>query len=167
MDTSPDKIGFLVGTNGKPSLANKALEFNLSHSGAKAIVGVTTLAPIGVDIEYARAISDMSALAQRFFSPREQQAFENLPAALRPEGFFNCWTRKESFIKATGEGLQRPLDSFDVSLTPNAPARIESIDGDSASAAQWTLRHFSVAPDYIIALAVASAAPFNVRQYEF
>ena len=165
--TTPDKIRFHVGTNGKPSLDNNLVEFNLSHSGARAVVGVTTLAPIGVDIEHVRTISDMSAVAQRFFSPREQRAFEVLPAALRCEGFFNCWTRKESFIKATGEGLQRPLDSFDASLTPNAPVHIESIDGDSATAEQWTLRHFSLATEYIAALAVASREPFTVRQYEY
>ena len=109
----------------------------------------------------------MSAVAQRFFSPGEQQALRNLPVELRREGFFNCWTRKEAFIKATGEGLQRPLDSFDVSLMPNAPVVFESIDGDSVTAKQWTLNHFAVTTEYIGAMAICWPAPVTIRRHEF
>ena len=166
-ETAPKTIDFHIGTNGKPSLQNNQVEFNLSHSGSRAVVGVTTRAPLGVDIEHLRKINDMAAVAQRFFSPTEQRALLNLPAELRREGFFNCWTRKEAFIKATGEGLQRPLDSFDVSLTPNAPVGLESIDGDRATAEQWTLKHIAVTTEYIGAIAIRWPEPITIRRHEY
>ena len=77
-----------------------------------------------------------------------------LPAKLKPEVFFNCWTRKEAYIKARGEGLSLPLDQFDVSLVPGEPAVLLSTRGDPQEASPWSLRELMPGPGYVAALAV-------------
>lgn len=116
----PEQIGFDVGPHGKPVLAGAAaasgIHFNLSHSDALGLAGWARDREIGVDIEVWRQTSDEAALVRRFFSPAEIAAYEALPLERRREGFFNCWTRKEAYVKAVGRGLGLALDSFDVAL---------------------------------------------------
>ena len=71
--------------------------------------------------------------------------------------FFNCWTRKEAFIKATGEGLAHALDAFVVSLVADEPARFLDIDGDPAALARWTLHDLHPPAGYAGALVVEGA----------
>jgi 4'-phosphopantetheinyl transferase len=75
------------------------------------------------------------------------------PEGERHEGFFNCWTRKEAYIKAVGDGLSVPLDSFEVTLQPGVAARMIALDGSVAAAQRWTLQAFTPAPDYAGAIA--------------
>ena len=98
--------------------------FNLSHSHGIALYALTRGREIGVDIEYFRPDVEAGKLAERFFSPREAAVLRALPEHLRREGFFNCWTRKEAYIKAEGKGMAIPLSAFDVSLTPGEPAAL-------------------------------------------
>src|SRR6202043_334775 len=94
------------------------------------------------------SVEDMEQIAARTFSVRECSALRGLPRALQAEGFFNCWTRKEAYIKALGEGLQVPLDSFEVSLDPREPAALlHGTDG------RWSLRALQPASDYVAAIA--------------
>jgi 4'-phosphopantetheinyl transferase len=88
-------------------------------------------------------------VAERFFSPRESSALRTLPVSLRVEAFFNCWTRKEAYLKARGEGLLAPLDGFDVSLIPGQPAALLS-----GSYGRWSLYALTPAPGYAAAVAV-------------
>ena len=116
---------------GKPRLigASGPLEFNLSHSGALALIAVARERPVGVDVELVRELADLEAIAEGHFAPAEVQALRALPPEQRLTGFFRCWTGKEAVIKATGEGLARPLGSFDVDLTdPGGPALLR-MDG--------------------------------------
>jgi 4'-phosphopantetheinyl transferase len=66
----------------------------------------------------------------------------------------NCWTRKEAFIKAVGEGLSYPLRSFDVSLAPGEDARLLRLDAGPGAAGDWTLASFEPCPGYVGAVAV-------------
>ncbi len=120
LSVAPGDIGFSAGPHGKPEfageLAQAGLEFNLSHSGSLGLVGWSWHRAIGVDIEIWRPTSDEAALVRRFFSASEIAAYELFPPALRTQAFFNCWTRKEAYVKAVGRGLALPLHSFDVSL---------------------------------------------------
>jgi 4'-phosphopantetheinyl transferase len=81
---------------------------------------------IGIDVEAIRVIRDADDIAARFFSRCEHEAYRALDRRDRPPGFFNCGTRKEAFIKAVGDGLHHPLDSFDGPLAPGEPAKILS-----------------------------------------
>ena len=159
----PRQIEFRYGPQGKPALIDPALEaglhFNLSHSHELALVAVVCQPEIGVDIEHIRPLADLDALARRTFSSHENQALQALPPELRLEGFYNCWTRKEAYIKADGAGLSQPLDQFDVSLAPGRPAQLLRIDGPEKAAASWFLHGLQPAPDYVAALAIEAAPP--------
>jgi len=124
----PERLEFTTATHGKPLLqgegARAGLHFNLSHSDGWGLVGWTRGREIGVDVERWRPMRDEAALVRRFFSPVENAAYDALAPDLRTEAFFNCWTRKEAYIKAVGRGLGLPLDSFDVSMNRGAEARL-------------------------------------------
>jgi 4'-phosphopantetheinyl transferase len=92
-----------------------------------------------VDVEAVRELCDADAIAARFFSPRERQCYLALDPRDRPLAFFRCWTRKEAFIKAVGDGLHFPLDAFDVSLAPGEPAGILRVGDVAGGACGWTL----------------------------
>lgn len=160
---APHDMLFSYGPKGKPGLAPEFLKavpqagdlrFNLSHAGGLALYGFTRGRDIGVDIEQIRALEDAEQIARRFFAPGEVQVFCALPPASRMQGFFNCWSRKESYIKATGDGLSMPLDRFEVSLIPGEPARFLRVIGDPAAAARWSLRELYPAPGYAAAICV-------------
>ncbi len=93
-------------------------------------------------------------IARRFFSNIEVDAYLSLPDQFRNEAFFTCWTRKEAYIKARGEGLSMALDEFDVSLIPGEPAKIINTRPDPAQALQWKLYPLYPSPGYCAALAV-------------
>lgn len=159
----PASIRFSYSRHGKPALAGGAvpahLRFNLSHSGELALVAVTRGREVGLDIELIRADLAGLDIAERFFSPREVRALLALPTELRTTAFFNCWTRKEAYIKALGEGLSHPLRSFAVSLAPSETAKLLSTDGDPQEAARWSLVDLSPGEGYAAALAVEGCAP--------
>ncbi len=154
LDSNPKELTFSVNPYGKPELLNHELEFNLSHSGDFALVAVTQKHKVGVDVEHIRAEKDLEGIAKRFFSQSEVSEFMALPPEQRDTGFFRCWTRKEAYIKAQGLGLSLPLNSFDVSLTPNEPAILRATRPDSTESARWTLLSLDVASEYAAAIAV-------------
>jgi len=147
----PASICFSQGPNGKPSLSQKwsknQLFFNVSHSHGWALYVFGNGRELGVDIEKIREEIDATKIAERYFSLREREEFRLLPHDLQPEAFFLCWTRKEAYVKARGLGLQIPLDSFDVSLTPSEPATLCSQDRE-----RWELRSFHPIKGFVAAL---------------
>src|SRR5204862_399966 len=142
----------------KPHVANRfnpsGIRFNVSHSAEIALVAVGFGRELGVDVERIRPNVDLREIAKQFFSRREILQLFSLPEELQDRGFFNCWTRKEAFVKVIGAGLAFPLDSFDVSVRPGEPAELMELRGNPALPAEWTLRDISPAPDYAAALAV-------------
>jgi 4'-phosphopantetheinyl transferase len=130
------------------------LHFNLSHSHEMALYAFTYSRQVGIDIEYMRSNIDYSSLAVHYFSPRENAMLQELPEALRSEAFFNCWTRKEAYIKARGKGLSLPLELFDVSLKPGEPAALLGSREDPPQTAYWSLRELAPGAGYAGAFAV-------------
>ncbi|NWG08473.1 MAG: 4'-phosphopantetheinyl transferase superfamily protein [Chloroflexi bacterium] len=155
----PKALTFSVNSYGKPELTNHELEFNLSHSGDYALIAAARGHKVGVDVEHIRMDKDLESIANRFFSPSELSEFMALPPERKAVGFFNCWTRKEAYIKAQGLGLSLSLDSFDVSLTPNEPAILRTTRPNPAESVRWALRLLVVHSDYIAAVAVEDATP--------
>jgi 4'-phosphopantetheinyl transferase len=152
----PVAVEILTDKYGKPFVAPDpagALHFNLSHSQDQALLAVSRDLPLGVDIEMIRPIEER---VERIFSPAEQQALASLTGADWTIGFYNCWTRKEAFVKALGHGLSLPLDDFDVSLRPGEPARLISHRADPDAPKCWKLIPLEVQPGFAGALAVAS-----------
>ena len=158
LNLEPQRLKFSYATHGKPKIMNEMeydyLKFNLSHSHGLALYAVSLGREIGIDIERFRTNLSFEKIAKRFFSPLEFQMLSALSPSERIEGFFNCWTRKEAYIKAIGEGLSIPLDQFDVTLNPRDEAKIISIKGDSTLASCWSLYPLTPAAGYAGALAV-------------
>ncbi|MEH1925092.1 4'-phosphopantetheinyl transferase HetI [Nostoc sp.] len=147
----PSQVQFNYQHRGKPVLADtfadSGLAFNLSHSQELGLCAVNCTRPIGVDLEYIRPMSDLEALAKRFFLPREYEMLRSLSPNQQQEVFFRYWTCKEAYLKATGDGLSQ-LEQIEVSLTPTEPAKLEISE-------DWSLFELVPANNYVAAVAVA------------
>lgn len=149
----PADIVFRVTEYGKPVLdGGEGLQFNLSHSHELAVYAFAAL-PVGVDVEHLRPVEDALDIAARFFSPREVADLRALGEDRRARAFFACWTRKEAYIKALGQGLSLPLDSFSVSLELERPA-LRHAGGDPEEWRRWTIANVEVGEGYAGAVAV-------------
>jgi len=158
LDTEPSRLRFCYSAYGKPALDTEfgggALRFNVSHSHGVALYGVSRGREVGIDLERIRPDFADDRVAERFFSSREVAALRSLPQSMRRDAFFNCWTRKEAYIKARGEGLSLRLDQFDVSLAPGEPAALLDTQDDPQEACRWSLQELAPSPGYVAALAV-------------
>lgn len=154
--TSPLAVQFKFGSHGKPALSGQAdggdLRFSCSHSGDWALVALARGIELGVDLEQRRPMSDAAGVAEKFFAEAEIRELACLPPALQTAGFFNCWTRKEAFIKALGLGLSYPLHRFVVSLSPEKPAALLAVVDDPDALKKWSMVSLEVVPDYSAAL---------------
>lgn len=159
LETSPRDLGFQYSDKGKPALALRhegcGIAFNASHSGDFALLGFTRRSHIGVDIEKIRDDFDTASIARRFFSAREQDELSRLPADQQHQAFFRCWTRKEAFIKALGEGLSHPLNQFDVSLGSSGRVSLTTRP-EPEEAEHWWLQAVEPGPGYAAAFAVSN-----------
>jgi len=157
LDTLPNSIVFNYGLKGKPSLPSDPLHFNVSHSEGRALFAFSATTALGVDLEAVRPLPDVLQIARSAFSTSERKALEALAPELQHQAFFRCWTRKEAFIKALGDGLSFPLDRFSVSL--DEPARIIHVDGELAAPSQWTLQHLALHDGFVGAIATRQQHP--------
>lgn len=163
VNVSPGQIRFSSNSYGKPSLCHEsgdqALRFNLTHSHGIALYAITRGCELGVDIEFMREDLARLEVAEQFFSPAEVSMLRACPHDSRTAAFFACWTRKEAYIKARGEGLSYPLHRFTVSLIPEEPASLLSTYDNPQEASRWALVELFPEQDYRAALAVEGDCP--------
>jgi 4'-phosphopantetheinyl transferase len=156
----PADVVIRTAEAGKPRLDERRHPggpcFSLSHAGDLALVAVARCA-VGVDIEHEREDLAPDGIVARYFSESEAQDYFALPPALRRPAFLAAWTLKEAYLKATGEGLRRPLNSFSVTIAPDAPPRLAFPPDAPADERRWQLVRLSPAPGYCGALAYALA----------
>lgn len=151
----PGEIEFAYGPKDKPRLASPTpLHFNVSHSGGLSILAFTCGEEVGVDVEPVRALPDWEEIAQRFFCRGEAEDIRLSGGEERTPAFFRCWTRKEAYVKATGEGFSTPLDGFRVSVRTGEPVGIAFLD-PSRDAPNWNLHDIDVGPEFAAAVAYA------------
>jgi len=161
---APAALRIVYAPLGKPSLASASastptpLHFNVSHSEDVALIAARSDAPLGVDVEAVRPLPDMMDIAARFFTAAETDTIAAAPPHQRALSFFLCWTRKEAFSKAHGDGLSFALDRYQVACRPGDPARILAIDGSAAAAAEWSMFDLEAPPGFVSAL-VTRATP--------
>jgi 4'-phosphopantetheinyl transferase len=146
-------LAFARGAQGKPRLAAgpPGLEFNLAHSGEAVLVAVASARAVGVDVEQERP--GIAAEAAGICSPAEATALAALAPARRSAGFFACWTRKEAYLKARGDGLAVEPGSFDVAVDPDAPPRLLATRHDPADAGRWALAALPAIPGHAASVA--------------
>lgn len=155
----PDELSFGLTKYGKPFLKGppdapvNSVRFNVSHADGLALLGFARQREIGVDVERIRPELDTWKLAERFFSAHERSALKNLSGEELQSAFFRCWSRKEAYIKARGEGLSLPLSQFDVSIAPNESQALVATRPDATEAGRWIVRDVSTTREYAAACA--------------
>lgn len=138
LDESPKALTFTKGKYGKPELCNDpALQFNLSHSGDHALLAVGLIHPLGIDLEQFSARPYLG-IGEQLFSKRENLALRSADPRLTCLTFFNIWSQKEAFIKASGLGLTYPTDQFDVPILSSTPQIIP----DNLHQRSWKILSF-------------------------
>ncbi|HEX2979348.1 MAG TPA: 4'-phosphopantetheinyl transferase superfamily protein [Anaerolineaceae bacterium] len=164
---SPADLRFWENDFGKPGLVDDPrLKFNLSHANQMAVFAFSRNRELGVDIEAIRPeLSDMD-LAWRYFSRGEARVLEGLPPEKRSPAFFACWTRKEAYVKARGEGLSIPLDAFEVPVLPEEIDGGIQVYGNPEETNHWRLLSFEVYPGFSMAL-VGEGSDWDVRLYDW
>jgi 4'-phosphopantetheinyl transferase len=159
LGTPPAELCFAYSAHGKPSLAAPSgnLEFNISHSAGMALFAFCQRRKIGVDVERIRQDLNVQEIAERFFSAAERRELARFSESSRYEAFFTCWTRKEAFVKARGEGLSCPLDSFDVSVQPEQERVSLDIRRNLSESRGWRLYSLNCFAEHAAAVAVETS----------
>jgi 4'-phosphopantetheinyl transferase len=163
-------VRFAYEERGRPVLAAvqcaSGLCFNLSNARVLALAAFAHGQQIGIDLEWNKRRVELKDVAARFFAPAERAALFDLPVDRQRQAFFNCWTRKEAYLKARGMGLSRPLDRFEVSLAPGEPARLLSDATDPEAPGHWSLVNLDGLAGFTAALAV-EGSPTSIASYDF
>jgi len=161
----PGNLDFDTTAYGKPCLrpfsANRDLRFNLSHSGGRVVVALAFGRELGVDLEWIQDLEDWPSLSARIFSPRELAELNALLPEQRRRAFFNGWTRKEAFLKATGEGLSDNLQAIEVSVTPGRPPEWLALPGGPEVMCRWTVRDIPLSDGFAGALVYENTKPLT------
>ncbi|MGI9073374.1 MAG: 4'-phosphopantetheinyl transferase family protein [Bryobacteraceae bacterium] len=152
--TPPQEIKFAYGRYGKPSVAGvEGFQFNVAHSENVTIYAFAFGCALGIDVEQIRNMEDIDGIARHFFCSEEAADLNSIELPERLDAFFACWTRKEAYIKATGEGLSASLDTFRVALRPSEAPSFVHIDDSASEAQSWSLYSLRPVDGYVGALA--------------
>lgn len=166
LDIDPSSFEFDYAEHDKPFLSVASLgvpiSFNVSHSHKQALVALTLDRAIGIDIEKVRLEVSFNKLAVRFFSKHESQALGKLDKDILPKAFFACWTRKEAFVKALGDGISFGLSEFSVSVDPDETNVSLLTHWDPDESSNWSIVNINADEDYIGALAI-DGGKFKLR----
>ncbi len=155
LNQDPASLVFEKTPHGKPYLNGQNLTFNMTHTQGVALYAIA-LQPVGIDIECLSRAVEVEEIAKRFFTPSEYQLLLMLPVEQRQQAFYRCWTRKEAFIKAMGEGLTYGLDKFEVDFMKDQNCLI-SIENSTAKAKEWDLMALNYSAEHTAALALKGA----------
>lgn len=147
----PARVPLRLSPSGKPFLSDRSdFHFNLSHCEDRGVVAIARQ-PVGVDLEKRRDIPEALTIAEDLFAISEVRALRAFPAPLQSEAFLRCWTRKEAYVKARGEGLLTPLVSFAVTLDRASP---ELVLLQEPGEREWNLHDLDAGSGWIGAVAV-------------
>jgi 4'-phosphopantetheinyl transferase len=155
LDTAPAAVELRYGAQGRPFVPGPGLSFNVAHSGSTALFAFAPGFDVGVDVELlAHARPGDERVADRFFSPLEVATLRAHASAARPHAFLRCWTRKEAFVKARGDGLSLPLQAFDVTFAEGVRPAVLRTSWSADEPTEWTLVDISaICPGAVAALA--------------
>jgi 4'-phosphopantetheinyl transferase len=163
--TPPEQIHFVYGSGGKPALAPEYgdVHFSVSRRGNFALYAFAVGRQVGIDLESTRrSEADLHAIASRYFSAGERRFLDRMTGPDWVTAFFRCWTRKEAYLKATGEGLRRLLNSVAVPLTAiDGEEVVEMPSGENGSI--WAVSDVLTCGHFQAAVA-AAGADWRVRR---
>jgi 4'-phosphopantetheinyl transferase len=154
----PAQIQFATNYYGRPYVANPTVEspvfFSLSHTEGLAMLAVSRMEAVGLDVERCREMADLDAIVANHFSGNELLKISSLNSLERQQCFFRCWTRKEAVVKATGFGLSLNLNQMEVTLLTDEPAKVVRCHWEARSSSQWALKELEPAWGYVGAVAL-------------
>ncbi|MFA7553432.1 MAG: 4'-phosphopantetheinyl transferase superfamily protein [Spongiibacteraceae bacterium] len=157
-DLAPEAWAFNKGDHGKPEIINSPvpLRFNLSHTFRYIVCAVTPRWNVGVDVEHTERKNDVREIAKHYFSEQEVSDLFALDEVQQLDTFFDYWTLKEAYMKASGEGLSLGLGNFSFNLGNPISLSLSEVIKDSAS--DWHFQLYHPRIDHRMAVAVKSGA---------
>ena len=170
--TQPGHIAYVYNAFGKPDLSPNVgdlLKFNLSHSDDLALIAIAADSDVGVDLERVQVQPEYTEIARHFFSPAELSQLNALPRDRYAEAFLGCWTKKEAYLKALGEGLAMPLNGFSVPMTTcpsRGPVHLGAASNGIVPEKRWSFYTLRPVPGYVGALAIEGTG-WHLRQWEW
>jgi 4'-phosphopantetheinyl transferase len=173
--TAPAAIRYQQNNYGKPSFASPEtnvvtpVHFNLSHTEGMTLLAVCLDHELGVDVEALRPMDDWEEIAATHFSAAENAELRSFDAADRSHAFFRCWTRKEAFLKASGEGLSKPLDAFSISIARTSDPSFLACEWNPEETKRWILKSLSLGEGFTGALALQhrnGAEPWKIVVFD-
>lgn len=169
LQCEPSHLQLASAMNGKPYLQSDnqtvdSLRFNLSHTEGLILLALAQNREVGIDVERIQDDMDFMTMAEQFFAVEEVQRLRQFPSEDLPEAFFRCWTRKEAYLKARGDGLTFPTQQFAVSCTLESPISL-SVTNELSESQRWRLYHLAPHAQYIGALA-CEGEPGAIRYYQ-
>lgn len=166
LDRPAQAIHLAYGPQGKPHLPDGNMPFNLSHSKDLALYAFSLDRQVGIDVEQIRTLEDRDPIAERFFSAPEAAHLLSLDGPDQDRAFFECWTRKEAYIKAIGDGLTYPLDGFEVAFGPGRVPALLSVAANPTEVQRWHLKNLDPAPGFAGAV-IVEQPPWQLSTFEF
>ena len=142
LNTAPSQLRFEKNRHDKPFLATDCsaeLRFNLSHAGELALLAFAHAREVGVDVEQIRAMPSGDRIAERYFTAAESARLRSVPPERRDEAFFDCWVRKEAFVKAVGQGVSFGLNRFELPVTADDRSSVPVPFTCPPDPAEWSL----------------------------
>ena len=114
LERPPESFLFVTDDGGKPRLADRLMEFSISHTRGLAICCFAYGLPVGVDVEHARRAKDLQRLVPRYLTSSEEQELSSLSGRALEDRLVYSWTCKEALVKAAGRGLAIPLRDIEL-----------------------------------------------------
>ncbi|TWT32736.1 4'-phosphopantetheinyl transferase family protein [Blastopirellula retiformator] len=163
LQLSPNQLALTTGEFGKPLLEHRdSIWFNVSHSGDLAVLAVSTIGEVGVDIEQVRQIRGLSRMIDRCLAPYERPEVLRLPSAEQDRQFLRYWTHKEAYLKTFGVGIRRPLEKLEIDLSAPPARRVIDHGDRSAQERSASITEFCPAEGYVGAISVCGSIPAEI-----
>ena len=163
LQQDPRVLTIRAGISGKPRLdgADPSIQFNVSHAGDLALIAVTRGLRVGIDVERIRAVTDIEAILDGFFSEQETAWLRTRENDERTRAFFLLWTRREAAAKALGIGLFDCFARFTLPVYDHDGSgfRVELADTPAGPAQAWWMRDLLPTPEYAGAVCVEKENP--------
>jgi 4'-phosphopantetheinyl transferase len=155
----PNQLQFIYNPHGKPALTeiidSGGMRFNLSHSYEMVLYAITRKREVGVDLEHIKVRPLQEDIAERFFSPEETLWIRTLPQEKQAGAFFACWTAREAYLKARGDGIALHAGSPGISFIPDSKTTRASVIREAGEGGRtWSIWQLEPAPGYAGALVV-------------
>jgi 4'-phosphopantetheinyl transferase len=169
LQQTPKDVQLALDHSGKPVVVSSAVElhFSIAHSEDHVLFAIASGRRVGVDVEWVREMDDLNEIAARYFSKNEYLAIQATSEPLRTKSFFTCWTLKEAYLKARGDGMRLPLDAFDVAFTPDEMPRLLETRFCPVDVNRWHFRKLDLGPSYVAALAFEVGAEPKLRLWDW